>query len=181
MTNFFIDAEFYEDGESIEMISLAIVSGADNGQSHKNGGRYLYIENPAFEWAFVPAGHWLHKNVRPYLGTYGKAEMVRPGREAAVHIENFVMSELARNHSNDIRFWGYYCDYDWVLFCQQFGTMVALPNEFPKFCMDLKQWAVQLGSPILPPQDTIEHHALADARWNHEVHTYLHRIHWRDF
>jgi hypothetical protein len=36
-------------------------------------------------------------------------------------------------------FYGYYADYDWVVFCWLFGTMMQLPNGFPMFCKDLKQ------------------------------------------
>ena len=35
--------------------------------------------------------------------------------------------------------YGYYADYDWVLFCSLFGTMMDLPAEFPMYCRDLKQ------------------------------------------
>lgn len=182
MTNFFLDCEFYEDGQTIQLISMAIVSGADDGGSSLlHGGRYLYIEDPSFEWDDVPADHWLHTNVKPHLGTYG-TEAKLSGSNIAPAIINFIDEELMRLRSNgNISFWGYYADYDWVLFCQQFGTMLDLPEGFPMYCRDLKQWADQLGAPILPPQSTTVHHALADARWNHEVHTYLHRLHWRDF
>lgn len=37
------------------------------------------------------------------------------------------------------QFYGYYADYDWVLFCSLFGTMMDLPRGFPKYCIDLKQ------------------------------------------
>lgn len=59
----------------------------------------------------------------------------------------------------------YYADYDWVALCWLFGSMVNLPSFYPKFCMDLKQWNVQLGERELPKQEGVEHHALADARW----------------
>ena len=39
--------------------------------------------------------------------------------------------------------------------------------------MDLKQLAVEKGNPELPKQASGEHHALADARWNREVHAFL--------
>lgn len=37
-------------------------------------------------------------------------------------------------------FYGYYSDYDWVVFCQLFGTMMDLPKGFPMYCKDLKQY-----------------------------------------
>lgn len=37
-------------------------------------------------------------------------------------------------------FWGYYADYDWVVFCTNlFGRMIDLPKGFPMYCRDLKQ------------------------------------------
>jgi hypothetical protein len=36
-------------------------------------------------------------------------------------------------------FYGYYCDYDWVVFCWIFGKMNNLPKGFPMYCRDLKQ------------------------------------------
>jgi hypothetical protein len=36
-------------------------------------------------------------------------------------------------------FYGYYADYDWVLFCSLFGRMINLPSNYPMYCKDLKQ------------------------------------------
>lgn len=36
-------------------------------------------------------------------------------------------------------FYGYYADYDWVVFCWLFGKMIDLPKGFPMYCRDLKQ------------------------------------------
>jgi hypothetical protein len=62
--------------------------------------------------------------------------------------------------------WAYYADYDWVAFCQLFGTMMDLPKGFPMYCRDIKQWCDMLGNPKLPEQGKGEHNALEDARWN---------------
>ena len=70
-------------------------------------------------------------------------------------------------------FWAYYADYDWVALCQLYGTMVDLPEGWPKFCRDLKQLSVDVGSPQHPPDSTDEHNALADARWNRDLYGFL--------
>lgn len=44
-----------------------------------------------------------------------------------------------RVFTRDLEFYGYFCDYDWVVFCSLFGTMDKLPNGFPYYCHDLKQ------------------------------------------
>lgn len=36
-------------------------------------------------------------------------------------------------------FYGYFCDYDWVLFATMWGTMMQLPQGFPMYCRDTKQ------------------------------------------
>jgi hypothetical protein len=51
--------------------------------------------------------------------------------------------------------------------------MDELPFHFPQLCLDIKQWAIELGDPELPPQSGAVHHALADARWTKEAWTFL--------
>jgi hypothetical protein len=80
-------------------------------------------------------------------------------------------------------FYGYYADYDWVVFCWLFGKMLDLPNGFPMYCRDLKQMLDEsflLRSDIQKPKhhprypkQTNEHNALADARWNKELHEFI--------
>lgn len=41
--------------------------------------------------------------------------------------------------TTNVQFYGYYSDYDWVVFCWLFGKMIDLPKGFPKYCIDLKQ------------------------------------------
>lgn len=77
-------------------------------------------------------------------------------------------------------FWGYYADYDWVVFCQLFGTMMDLPKGFPMYCCDIKQWCDMLGNPKLPEQGKGEHHALADARWNRQAWEFLQKYSMND-
>lgn len=85
---------------------------------------------------------------------------------------------------NQPEFYGYYADYDWVLFCSLFGRMIDLPKGFPMYCRDLKQMldekqegikgdAVEFKNrPDYPKQEN-EHNALADAKWNYELYKFL--------
>jgi len=91
-------------------------------------------------------------------------------------------------------FYGYYADYDWVVFCWLFGTMMNLPDGFPKYCIDLKQMLDEkqksrfglslfdgkLVNDIkkLPnyPKQTNEHNALSDARFNFELYKFLQQL-----
>ena len=70
-------------------------------------------------------------------------------------------------------FWGYFPAYDWVAFSWLFGGMAAMPFHFPQLCLDIKQWAIELGDPDLPRQVGQKHHALADARWTRDAWTFL--------
>jgi len=73
-------------------------------------------------------------------------------------------------------FWAYYADYDWVVFCQLFGTMMDLPDGFPMYCRDIKQLCDELGNPDLPTQGKGEHNALADALWNKSTYEFLREL-----
>jgi hypothetical protein len=75
-------------------------------------------------------------------------------------------------------FYGYYCDYDWVVMCQLFGSMISLPPGFPMFCIDLKQEIARHGisaedKQALCPDPVGEHNALIDAQWNKLLHERL--------
>ena len=70
-------------------------------------------------------------------------------------------------------FWAYYADYDWVVLCQLFGTMMDLPKGWPMYCRDIKQLCDDLGNPRLPKQHTEKHDSLNDAVWVKESYEFL--------
>jgi hypothetical protein len=144
---YWLDTEFLEDGRTIELISIGIVA---------EDGREFYAENADFDWD--QASDWLKEHVRPHLQP---DEYAVPRYAIAPAVLSFV-----REGGGQPEFWGYYADYDWVVFCWLFGRMVDLPDGFPMYCRDIKQWADQLGDVQLPEQEEAEHNALADARWN---------------
>jgi len=154
--NYFLDTEFIEDGQrrTIDLISIGIVA---------EDGRELYLEVDFPEERLTP---WLEENVVPHLGPKsGRLAL----KEVARRVDEFV--------GDAPMFWAYYADYDWVVFCWLFGSMIDLPERYPKFCMDLRQCWEDQGRPdeALPPLDDNEHHALADARWNFELYKRLRR------
>jgi hypothetical protein len=58
--------------------------------------------------------------------------------------DRFIMDEHGQTGSlyypeYEPEFYAYYADYDWVVFCSLFGTMMDLPKGFPMYCRDLKQ------------------------------------------
>jgi len=76
------------------------------------------------------------------------------------------------------RFYGYYADYDWVLFAWMFGRMVDLPKEFPFHCIDIKQMmdaeGVKRSDKGFPQIDKSKHHnALSDAVWHMDMYNFV--------
>jgi len=105
-------------------------------------------------------------------------------------LEDGIKTYLAKHPPE---FYGYYADYDWVLFCSLFGRMIDLPKGFPMYCRDLKQtfdeaenkWAGKTHPELIPnsikefdnyPKQTNEHNALADARWNFQLFRFLNSL-----
>ena len=157
---FYLDTEFWEDGPSrpIQLISLSLVSEV---------GDELYLINEDFDWGKCTS-QWLIDNV---LTEINRPEGSRlPFSQLGAAVANWVWRTSA---GKPPQFWGYYADYDWVVFCQLFGSMLNLPEGFPKFCMDIKQLCMMLGNPTLPKQGVGEHNALQDARWNRHAWEFL--------
>jgi hypothetical protein len=145
------DTEFIEDGTTIDLISIGLVREDD---------KTYYAETD--QWIPGKASQWVKDNVIVHLhgGAY-----IKPRDVIAREIVEFVGEKP--------KFWAYFADYDWVALCQLYGTMMNLPDGWPKWCRDVKQFADDLGNPALPAQLTREHHALADARWTKEAWEYL--------
>lgn len=151
---YFIDTEFSERGPShpIQLISIGIV---------REDGRQFYAESSDFDPD--DCNVWVKKHVLTRL----KGKHL-PLRVIAADIKFFIGDDKPE-------FWGYYADYDWVVFCQTFGSMIDLPKGWPMYCRDIKQWCDALNNPSLPKEGYVrgelitkgtEHNALDDARWN---------------
>lgn len=168
---YFLDTEFIERPGSIQLISIGIV-GED--------GRTFYAENTSFDER--DADEWVRANVLENLKWYNcRTHTMNLGdfRNDDTCYEVFGNQTLIRNSllyffKGDLspEFYGYYADYDWVIFCWIFGKMIDLPKGWPKYCRDLKQMLDESGKDkIAGPQD--EHNALVDALWNKELYEYL--------
>ena len=145
------DTEFIEDGKTIDLISIGMV---------REDGASFYAENG--ECDLGRASDWVKQNVLVHL------------RGAQVRASRREIADMARAFAGEKpEFWGYYADYDWVVLCQLFGTMMDLPKGWPMYCRDIKQLCDSVGNPKLPPEGKDEHHALADARWNRRAWEFL--------
>lgn len=137
------DTEFIEDGKTIDLISIGIV---------REDGETLYLENKDCDLS--RASPWVQENVIVHLQ---RPTVIVPRWRIAQCVQEFAGPKP--------EFWGYYADYDWVVLCQLYGTMMDLPKGWPMYCRDVKQLADSMGNPPLPPQEGDAHHALADAKW----------------
>lgn len=170
---YFLDTEFIEDGKTIDLISIGIVS---------EDGREYYAISTEFDES--KANDWVKENVIAQLEprNQGGATFWKPRSNIREDIIRFVYNypdssisfkDTVQPNFDKPEFWGYFADYDWVVFCWLFGTMMDLPKDFPMYCRDIKQWCDQLGNPRLPEQGKGEHNALADARWNKQAWEFL--------
>jgi 3' exoribonuclease, RNase T-like len=153
---YFLDTEFLENGPEFPLILLSI------GIVSETGAEFYAVNEDA---PLELANDWVKANVIPHLGDEYKVPIKKIGPQILRWVYDKEKPE----------FWGYYADYDWVVFCQLFGTMMDLPKGWPMYCRDLKQWCDSLGNPALPKQTSTEHNALADARWNRDVYDFLTR------
>jgi len=161
---YFLDTEFVEDGKTIDLISIGIVS--------ETGAQY-YAVNRQCDWAAAHAHPFVSQNVIPFL----------PADTGEVNSQWRAKSEIAREvlafvgDDDSIEFWGDYCSYDWVALCQLFGTMMDLPKGWPMFCHDVQVYASILGVVEFPPyKNWRPHDALFDAVETRARHEYLAKV-----
>ncbi len=141
---YWFDTEFIEDGKTIDLISIGIVS--EDGRAH-------YMQSSDCD--LTKASPWVRENVIPHLIDSRNAWETR----------KLIAEDIVEFVGEQPEFWAYYASYDWVALCQLYGTMMDLPKGWPKYCRDLKQLCDSKGNPKLPPQEGKLHHALDDARW----------------
>ena len=148
---YWFDSEFHDDGTTIELISIGVVS---------EDGREYYAES--CEYAQDRASPWIQKHVLPQLRC-----TQRPTRK-------IIRDEIARffsdpqdveNLPSSPEFWAYCGEYDWIVLRQLFGDLMAWPRGWPVLAMDVEQWRLQLNAPNFRPQALGKHNALADARY----------------
>lgn len=145
-----------------------------------------------------------YSNLKYLIKEYGK-----PNTLIAKEIEWFINLPLAPDdvlEKSGLKpeFYGYYSDYDWVVFCWLFGKMIDLPRGFPMHCRDIKQMLDEkisnenlevpdgLGNMVKIPntKDKLKivkalsnypkkmnaHNALADAKWNKELYKFIEKL-----
>lgn len=201
MAKYFLDTEFHEyknNGvDTIELISIGIVC---------EDGREYYQVCKDFNFYAAYANDWLRENVLKNIlrdlddaifsqdisyFIYAQTLLAKHGNSLE-QIKSGVLDFISNDEHPE--FYGYYCDYDWVVFCWLFGRMIDLPKHFPMYCRDLKQmldsmymnqvnkyegktrleaWLEDVKKHPNYPKQENEHNALADARWNKALYDFL--------
>lgn len=179
---YFLDTEFIEGFHKplfgkrrhyIDLISIGIVS--------EDNRAFEAISN---EYKYKDASQWVQENVIiPLYTSKVHGDMRNSLSSDTFHLHlgsdnKSIAQEILSFISplTPIEFYGDYSDYDWVLFCSLFGTMMDLPKAFPMYCHDLKQMMDERGvdsSHPNCPKVIKEHSALHDAAWNKAVYEWL--------
>lgn len=171
---YFLDTEFIEDGKTIDLISIGIVA--------EDGREYYAVST---EFNPKKASDWVVENVLNPMGIDRNGWITSPDLLSPTQKEHYLAQRTREQIKHEIlifcspekhgypEFWSDFAAYDWVVFCQLFGTMMDLPKRFPMYCNDIRQLWNQKECPELPKQNTGEHHALYDARWNKKAYDFL--------
>ncbi len=189
---FYLDTEFLEDGHTIDLISIALVS--------QDGSVEYYAGNIDHDGGRASQDPWLAANVLPKLPQPPAGLL--PSQTPELPLNTTIVTsgyfwkpraEIGRDLLalfNIVRgvalygkpeIWADHASYDWVALCQIWGRMIDLPSGMPMFCMDLMQDLRQRGinRSDLPKQDpSTEHDALEDARWLRQAHRFAQGLNW---
>ncbi|MDY2979610.1 MAG: polyadenylate-specific 3'-exoribonuclease AS [Lawsonella sp.] len=150
---FFYDCEFIEDGRTIDLLSLGMVT---------ETGEELYLVSTECDTS--RANPWVQRNVLPKL----------PNPSDSAWCDRRTMRERITafwKHHDDghpMELWAWVAAYDHVVLCQLWGDMAALPRGVPRFTYELKQYWMHAGQPGIPGKPVGAHNALIDARWDLE-------------
>jgi 3' exoribonuclease, RNase T-like len=150
---YFLDTEFIEYPCTIDLISIGIVS-EDN--------RSYYAISTEFEPS--KANNWVKENVLNKLPVH--PNILYKSR-------TLIKEEIIEFIIDKPEFYGYYADYDWVVFCWLFGSMINLPKSWPMYCKDIKQIIDDKGNPRIPFKSLKEHNALSDVIWTKRVYEWI--------
>lgn len=186
----FYDFEFYEDGRTIEPISIGLcVEGSTEA---------FYGVNADAPWGEIVRHPWLVDNVLPHLpGVLESApvsgharfhpdwsnEHVYERSHLADRVSSFLLDQASQAkledgddrpvNWTDLELWAYYAAYDHIALCQLIGgRMIDLPPFIPMYTNDLRELGDMVGlrgvalDQIVPQDPARAHDALADAMWN---------------
>ena len=137
-----------------------------------NDGRWLEFNYKSLKWLINKYGKnnkQIAEEIKefckpieghPYLVGIDSYEEVNIGRENTIIPAKHWTETIGERTAP--KFYGYYSDYDWVVFCWLFGKMIDLPKGFPMYCIDLKQtldekaWSTYCNNGTLNSETSLE-------------------------
>lgn len=186
MTKYYVDSEFLDTGQTIDLISIGIVC---------EDGREYYAQSVEFDP--TKASEWVRSNVlthldlclwagtgitvdsqRPYMNHIyyhkGQGQCVDQQRgrihncpwrtRKQIRRELITFMDVDKYGKPELR--GWCAGYDHIALCQLFGTMMDIPDGWPHYICELQQILDMhsITDDILPNQVGNLHNALEDAR-----------------
>lgn len=166
----FFDTEFLENGNTIRLISIGMVT--------EDGGTYYAVVNDPELMRDAMVHPWLPDNVMCHLPgrldtrsgggwmwdrSHKDFGAVKSRAQIAADVATFLLEP-----GEPVELWAWFGAYDHVALAQLFGPMVKLPTGIPMFTRELRQRWEECGSPELPAQYSA-HNALTDAYWDRAV------------
>jgi len=165
-----MDTEFLDTGSAIDLVSIGLVA---------EDGRELYLQSVEFDP--IKANGWIRENVLPHLKichssgkwnldqslySWERCEKPDCAWRTREQIRDEVLAFLDVEKYGALDIIGWCAAYDWVVFCQLFGTMMDIPQGYPHYIRDLQHILDERGisDDQLPPQENGTHNALEDAR-----------------
>jgi hypothetical protein len=152
VVRYFYDCEFIEDGVTIDLVSIGVVS--------EEGAEFYAVST---EFDPDRAGPWVRQHVLPKLPPVND-----PAWRSRARIREDLLAFLGVGDSDrgEVELWAWIAAYDHVALAQLWGAMPVLPRSLPRFTRDLRQRWEDVGKPRLPAPPSDAHDALADARFN---------------
>lgn len=129
--------------------------------------------------------YFTYSNFKTLIKRYGKTN-----KQIGTEIKDFIYKTTTnlsfQSTENQIKYWGkevpikfygYYADYDWVVFCWLFGKMIDLPKGFPMFAFDIQQqieeYKIDKNQLLKEVPQVNCHNALQDAIWNKSAYNWI--------
>ncbi|WP_280366151.1 3'-5' exoribonuclease domain-containing protein [Nocardia wallacei] len=169
-TTYTYDTEFIENGKTIDLISIGIVS--DTGREYyavssdmpiRGIRKHPWLMDNVVPRLPKPAGDWNNHMPRRWLFDYYNPAVKRRKRIAA-EVREFLLAEATPE------LWADYSAYDHVVLAQLWGSMIKLPEGLPMWTHELQQALEKAPPGFVPPEQTEGvHNALEDARHNMRV------------
>ncbi|MFI7096769.1 hypothetical protein [Streptomyces lydicus] len=141
-----------------------------------------YAVNADMDVAALQAVPWMVNNVWPYLprivfGMDDHCGILNTDDPAVLPIEEIragVTAYFNNTRASETRLYAYYGGQDIArLHSLWDNDWAAMPDRIPRWFTELEGLIVDAGRPRMPEQESGEHHALADARYNRVMHEAL--------